>query len=142
MDVSDLFAARGALVLAHVAAENDHDLDGVLATFKHPRYEIVPTGVVHDGETAVRKLLTQQWEQLPELRYEAAAVFHGPDGVVVETRTLGTAPDGRRVNMLSMNLFAFEGADLVVERCYFDRLTVAQALGYGDAVQPSRGTER
>jgi hypothetical protein len=36
--------ARQAILDAHSAAESAHDLDGVIATFHHPRYEIVPTG--------------------------------------------------------------------------------------------------
>lgn len=57
MTSADMLAAREALVLRHVDAENAHDLDAVLATFAHPRYEIVPTGVVHDGEAAVSRML-------------------------------------------------------------------------------------
>lgn len=122
-------AAREALVLAHVDAENRRDADAVIATFRHPRYEIVPTGVVHDGEAAVRAMLAEQWSQLPDLRYEAAGIYHGVDGLIVETRTVGRA-NGRDVDMLSVNLFGFDGADLVLERCWFDRMTVAAALGY------------
>ena len=125
-----LYAAREAVVLAHVAAENAHDLDAVMATFAHPRYEIIPTGAVHDGVDAVRAMLVEQWHQLPGLRYEAADIYHAAGGVAVETRTTGTAPDGRAVDVVSVNVFGFDGPDLVVERCYFDRLTIADALGY------------
>lgn len=117
-------------MLAHVAAENARDLDAVMATFLRPRYEIMPTGAVFDGAKAVAAMLTEQWAQLPGLRYEAEAVYHSDTGVAVETRTLGTAPDGRPVDMLSVNLFGFEGVGLVLERCYFDRGIVAEAMGY------------
>jgi hypothetical protein len=126
----DLFAAREALVFVHVAAENAHDLDTVMATFTRPRYEIVPTRAVYDGAEAVRAMLREQWEQLPGLVYAAEGIYHGPSGLVVETRTRGTGPDGRPVDMLSVNIFGFEGLDLVLERCYFDRATVAATLGY------------
>jgi hypothetical protein len=130
----DVCAAREALVVAHVAAENARDIEAVMATFAHPRYEIVPTGAVHDGDTAVRAMLEEQWTQLPGLRYEAVALFHGSDGLMVETRTLGTAPDGRSVDMVSVNLFGFRGLELMLERCWFDRMTVAEALGYAPKV--------
>ena len=31
-------------------SENVHDFDTTIGTFSHPRYEIVPTGDVYDGE--------------------------------------------------------------------------------------------
>ena len=40
----------------HMESENAHDFDMTIATFGHPRYEIVPTGEVYDGEEAVRLL--------------------------------------------------------------------------------------
>jgi ketosteroid isomerase-like protein len=129
-----VLAAREALVFSHVAAENARDIEAVMATFGHPRYEIVPTGVVHDGDAAVRAMLEEQWAQLPGLRYEAVAFFHGSDGVMVETRTLGTATDGRAVDVVSVNLFGFRDLELVLERCWFDRMTVAEALGYAPKV--------
>lgn len=129
MTASDLRAAREALVLRHVVAENAHDLDVVLATFSHPRYEIVPTGAVYDGAAAVSEMLREQWRQLPWLSFEAVAIFHGDSGLVVETRTTGTSPSGRGVDLLSMNLFGFEGEALVLERCYYDRLAMAESLG-------------
>ena len=120
-----LLDARVRLVLTHVAAENDHDLEAVIATFAHPRYEIVPTGAVFDGEAEVRRMLLQQWADLPRLTYAAEGIFHSPEGIVVETRTI--MPGGGR-SMLSVNVFGFDGEDLVVERCYFDRTSFADLL--------------
>ncbi|OBK35318.1 hypothetical protein A5658_07770 [Mycobacterium sp. 1245111.1] len=123
----DLRDTRERLVLRHVQAENDRDIAAVMATFAHPRYEIVPTGKVFDGEAAVRAMILAQWETLPPVQYSAAAIYHGDDGVVVETRT--TAPD-TSIDMLSVNVFGFEGAGLILERCYFDRMQVGAQLGY------------
>ncbi|WP_239645485.1 nuclear transport factor 2 family protein [Mycobacterium sp. UM_CSW] len=122
---SALRRSREELVLRHVAAENAHDIDAAMATFTHPRYEIMPTGMVFDGAESVRTMLLQQWAQLPMLQYSAEAIYHGEHGLVVETRT--TAP-GRSIDMLSMNLFGFRGADLVLERCYFDQSLLAAQL--------------
>lgn len=118
---SGLSSVREALVLAHVDAENRHDVDAVLETFARPRYEIVPTGAIYEGAEAVRAMLLAQWDQLPQLRFEAEAVFHAESGLVVETRTTLADDTGRNVAMRSMNLFGFEGPDLVLERSYFDR---------------------
>lgn len=115
------------MVLRHVQAENDRDIDAVMATFTRPRYEIIPTGKVFDGESAVRAMILAQWKDLPPVQYSAVAIYHGDDGVVVETRT--SAPD-TSIDMLSVNVFGFDGAGLVLERCYFDRLQVGAQLGY------------
>ncbi|OBG32975.1 hypothetical protein A5672_24885 [Mycobacterium alsense] len=119
---------REELVLRHVAAENARDLEAALATFTHPRYEIIPTGMVFDGDEAVRAMLLQQWADLPLLQYSAEGIYHGDNGLIVETRT--TAP-GTPIDMLSINLFGFRGPDLVLERCYFDRMLLAAQLESG-----------
>ncbi|MEB4212171.1 nuclear transport factor 2 family protein [Mycobacterium sp. 94-17] len=116
---------REDLVMRHIAAENARDLDAAMATFTYPRYEIIPTAMIFDGDEAVRAMLLQQWAELPLLQYSAAAVYHGDDGLIVETRT--TAP-GTPIDMLSINLFGFRGSELILERCYFDRMLLAEQL--------------
>ncbi|ORW16385.1 hypothetical protein AWC18_18585 [Mycolicibacter nonchromogenicus] len=116
---------REEIVLRHIAGENDRDLAAVMATFTHPRYEIIPTATVYDGDNEVREMILRQWQELPRMHYSAAGVYHGPDGVVIETRT--TCP-GTDLDMLSVNVFGFEGEDLIVERCYFDRMLLADQL--------------
>ena len=44
---------REAVVREHMESENRHDFDTTMGTFGHPRYEIVPTGEVHDGPEEV-----------------------------------------------------------------------------------------
>ncbi|WP_260762516.1 nuclear transport factor 2 family protein [Mycobacterium sp. SMC-4] len=121
----ELLARRQALVMRHVAAENERDLDRIMATFTHPRYEIVPTAMVYDGDEEVRQMILRQWDELPQMSYSAEAVFHSAHGLVVETRTTCV---GTSVDMLSVNVFGFDGEDLVLERCYFDRMLFAAEL--------------
>lgn len=116
---------REALILRHVAGENDRDLEAIMSTFTHPRYEIVPTGMVFDGDDEVRQMILRQWDELPRMHYEATGIFHSADGLVVETRT--TCP-GASFDMLSVNLFGFRGDDLILERCYFDRMLFAAEM--------------
>lgn len=125
MSGADLRRIREDTVLRHVAAENDRDLEAVMATFASPRYEIVPTATVYDGDAAVRQMILQQWEELPRMRYTAEGIYHGPDGLIVETRT--TCP-GTAFDMLSVNLFGFDEDRLILERCYFDRMLFAEQL--------------
>jgi hypothetical protein len=123
-----LQARRLAVVLEHVEAENQQDLDRAMRTFHRARYEIVPTGAVVDGDEAVRALLAANWAAMPGLRFSATGIFHSDDGIAVETRTTGEH-EGTPVDMMSVNLFLFEGDQLVCERCYFDQVTTAQHLG-------------
>ena len=123
-----LEARRLEIVLDHVEAENQQDLDRAMRTFHHARYEIVPTGLVVDGDEAVRALLAANWAAMPGLRFSATGIFHSDDGIAVETHTTGEH-EGKPVDMMSVNLFLFEGDKLVCERCYFDQVTTAQNLG-------------
>lgn len=116
---------REELVRRHVAGENDRDLEQVMATFTHPRYEIIPSSTIYDGDEAVRQMILRQWDELPWLRYTAEGIYHGEHGLMVETRT--TCP-GTEIDMLSVNLFVFDGAGLILERCYFDRMQFAATV--------------
>src|SRR5918998_190 len=82
--------ARQAIIDAHSAAETAHDLDAVLATFHHPRYEIVPTGEVFDGEDAVRRYHGENFAGIPDLTVEPIAAYHGEDAVAEEAWVSGT----------------------------------------------------
>ena len=39
----------------HMESENHHDFDTTIGTFAHPRYELIATGEVYDGEQEVRR---------------------------------------------------------------------------------------
>jgi hypothetical protein len=125
MSGADLRRIREDTVLRHVAGENDRDLEAVMATFAHPRYEIIPSAMVFDGDAAVRQMILRQWDELPRMHYAAEGIYHGADGLIVETRT--TCP-GTDFDMLSVNLFGFDDDRLVLERCYFDRMLFAEQL--------------
>ena len=129
--------ARQAVLDAHSAAETAHDLDGVIATFHHPRYEIVPTGDVFDGEEAVRRYHGANFAGVPDFRVEPIAAYHGEDGVAEEAWVSGThlgtynglPPTGRFLRIRVCGIFVFEEDRLVCERVYYDLLTVLRTLG-------------
>ena len=129
--------ARQAVLDAHSAAETAHDLDAVIATFHHPRYEIVPTGEVFDGEEAVRHYHGANFAGVPDFRVEPIAAYHGEDGVAEEAWVSGThlgtynglPPTGRFLRIRVCGIFVFEEDRLVCERVYYDLLTVLRALG-------------
>jgi len=128
---------REALVRHHMEAENVHDFDAVIATFAHPRYELIATGQIHDGEAAVRAYFAETRRAFPDQRNELIALRHADDAVVVEFWLLGThrgallgiEPTGRAFRCQMTALFIFAGdTDLVCERVYFDSATIMRQL--------------
>ena len=129
--------ARQAVLDAHTAAETAHDLDGVVATFHRPRYEIVPTGEIIDGEHAVRRYHGENFAGVPDFTVEPIATHHGDGAVAEEAWVSGThlgtyhglPPTGRFVRVRVCGIFVFEEDRLVCERVYYDLLTVLRGLG-------------
>ena len=68
----------------HMESENDRDFDTTLGTFGHPRYEIIPTGDVHDGAEAVMAYFKESRTAFPDQRNELIAMHHADDAVIVE----------------------------------------------------------
>ena len=133
----DLRARRDAVVREHMASENRQDFDATLATFAHPRYELVATGQVFDGAEAVRGYYAASRAAFPDQRNEVLAVHHADDAVVVEFDLLGThrgpflgvPPTGRAFTCRMAAVFVFAGDGIVCERVYFDAATILRQLG-------------
>ena len=132
----DLGALREATVRRHMESENVHDFDAVIDTFSHPRYEIIATGQVHDGEAAVREYFRETRTTFPDQRNELISLRHADDAVLVEFWLLGThrgpllgfEPTGKEFKCRMLALFVFAGAGLVCERVYFDSATILRQL--------------
>jgi steroid delta-isomerase-like uncharacterized protein len=128
---------REAVVRRHMEAENVHDFDTVIATFDHPRYELVATDQTYDGEDEVRGYFAASRAAFPDQRNELVALHSTADGVWAEFDLLGThegpflgfEPTGRTFRCRMAAFFAFEGERIVAERVYFDALTILRQLG-------------
>jgi len=137
MPSAEVRARREAVVREHMESENVHDFDTTIATFEHPRYELVATGDVYDGEEAVRGYFAESRTAFPDQRNELVALHHADDAVIVEFDLLGThlgplralPPTGRAFRCRMCAHFVFEDERLVTERVYFDQLTVMRQLG-------------
>jgi steroid delta-isomerase-like uncharacterized protein len=137
MSEADLRSRREALVREHMESENHHDFDTTIGTFEHPRYELVATGDVYDGEEEVRGYFAESRTAFPDQRNELIALHHADDAVIVEFDLLGThlgplramPPTGRAFRCRSAAFFVFEEDRLVCERVYFDQQTVMRQLG-------------
>ena len=132
----DVRARREAIVRAHMESENVHDFDATIGTFSHPRYELIPSGQVHDGEAAVRAYFKETRSAFPDQRNELIALHHVEDGVVVEFwlrgthrgPLLGLAPTGRCFECRMTAFFFFDDDGIVCERVYFDAATILRQL--------------
>lgn len=128
---------RAAVVREHMESENRHAFDVTLATFAHPRYELVATGEVYDGEAEVTGYYRATRTAFPDQRNEVVALHHADDGVIVEFDLLGThrgplrgiPPTGREFRCRMIALFLFEGERIVCERVYYDTATILRQLG-------------
>lgn len=125
---SRLAQRRMDLVRRHVEVENAQDIDGLLATFKAPRYEFAAGDLVFDGPDAVRQLWVEQYAALPDFHVDLRRMHHADDVVFCEvaiTAThagdfMGVPPTDRPLAWDAACLFEFDGDLLVKERVYFD----------------------
>src|SRR5436190_17049637 len=141
--VDALSEARIRTVRDHMALECDGDWDAVITTFARPRYEMYGSGVVFDGEEAVRRYFAASRTPFPDQGNEIIAMGEGGDTVLVEFWLTGThlgplrlggrevAPTGKtfRVRMAATFEFAPGSDKIVCERPYFDQGAVLRALG-------------
>src|SRR4051794_23797248 len=112
---AEVRATRDALVREHMESENRHEFDATLATFEHPRYEIVPTGDVYDGPEAVQGYYDETRAAFPDQRNKLIALYHSDDAVVVEFDLLGThsgtfrgiPPTGKAFEVRCVAVFVF-----------------------------------
>lgn len=135
--VEALRRRREALVRDHVEAENRHDVDGVIATFHHACYDVVPLGALSDGAAAVHDFLSSVMEGFPDFSAHVDAQHHADSAVIVEGRFTGTqngpwaglAPTGRSVDVRFCAIFDFDEDRMLCERLYFDLATMMRQLG-------------
>jgi steroid delta-isomerase-like uncharacterized protein len=128
---------REEIVREHMESENRQDFDTTLATFEHPRYELIATDQVIDGSTEVARYYQETRSAFPDQRNELVAMHHSDDAVIVEFDLKGThdgtfrglPPTGRSFTCRMVALFVFEGDGLVCERVYFDSATILRQLG-------------
>jgi predicted SnoaL-like aldol condensation-catalyzing enzyme len=127
----DLRQRREAVVREHMASENRHDFDAAIATFSHPRYELMATGQVYDGEDEVRRYFATTRAVFPDQRNELVSLRSTDDGVLVELDLLGTHANGRAFRSRMAALFLFEegGHGIVCERVYFDQASILRQVG-------------
>lgn len=136
VETSSLRARREEVVRRHIEAENDGDIDAMIASFHRPRYQVVPMDVLSDGEDAVRELVGALVGSFPDLRCEPVVLHHADEAVIVEARLTGThrkewagiPPRGRRMDVAIACIFDFDEDRLINETVYFDLATLQRQL--------------
>jgi hypothetical protein len=138
-----LTEARLQTARDHMRLEVEHDWDGVIATFQHPRYEFNGGASVADGEEAVRAYFAASRTPFPDQGNEIIAIGAGDDCVFVEFWLTGAhlgplrTPSGVveatgksfRVKMMATFEFAPGTAKIVSERPYINAGAINAALG-------------
>ncbi len=137
--ISDRQSVRLAVVEQHVRLENEHDLEGVLATFGDTaNYDDEAWGEHHEGRDGVRNFYSQLMKALPDLQIDIQRRHVAGDAVVLEVIIRGThlgawrglPATGRRVEFALCGVYTFCSDDrLSGERIYYDRGTVLRQLG-------------
>jgi predicted ester cyclase len=133
----DVLRAREKLVLDHFHDEVIQDWDATLSTFPHPHYELIAQMIVHDGDQEVRDYYNDTRAAFPDQDHEIIAFRHSHDAVIVEFWLLGThkgylgkiPPTGSKHRTRMTAYFVFdEDEHLIIERIYFDQLTILKQL--------------
>jgi steroid delta-isomerase-like uncharacterized protein len=128
---------RERIVREHMESENRLDFDTTMGTFHHPRYELIGSGDVYDGEAEVRAYFEESRTAFPDQRNELIALHHADDAVIAEFWLRGThlgsfrglPGTGRSFECRMTAFFLFEEDRLVCERVYFDVGTILRQLG-------------
>jgi len=131
--------ARMRVVDEHIACENRHDLDAVMATFgEEARYDDEPWGDHRTGLDGVRSYYIELMRALPDLKIEVTHQHVAADSLIVEVTISGThlgpwrglPATGRRVEFPLCGIYTFDANDrLAGERIYYDRGMVLSQLG-------------
>lgn len=149
MATTELDKIRQELVREHMESENRHDFETALGTFDHPRYELVATGEVFDGEAAVRRYYAESRAAFPDQRNRVLGLYAAGDAVIAEFVLAGThqgplrglPPTNRAFECSMMALFEFAPGSRTIrcERVYFDAATILRQLGLASDPRSLRG---
>ena len=132
----DVRERREQVVRRHMEAENVHDYATAIATFSHPRYEIIAMDRTYDGRAEVEAHFRESRTAFPDQRNEFIALHHADDAVITEFWLRGThkgplwgiQPTGRTFRCRMTAFFIFDDTGLVCERVYFDSATILRQL--------------
>jgi SnoaL-like domain len=109
-EAKSLRERREACVREHMESENVQDFERTMATFAHPRYELIGSGDVFDGAERVMRYFRDSRAAVPDQRNRLIAM-HSADDAVIAVFT-----------------FTFGGDRIECERVYWDSATITRQL--------------
>lgn len=127
---------REEIVHQHVNAENNGDVDEMIASFYSPHYQVIPMGAIVDGEKAVREMFGEVLRGFPDFHFNTLKLYHDESAVILEGRMTGThegefagmAPKSRKMDIQAVCIFDFDEDRLMNETVYFDFATLQRQL--------------
>jgi steroid delta-isomerase-like uncharacterized protein len=135
---NDLRRRRLEVIREHMDTEVTQDFDRTLRTFNgHPRYEIIATGQVFDGDDEVMGYYRTTRAAFPDQRHDNVRYHVADDAVIVEFDLQGTnlgefygfPPTGKAFRVPVIAVFFFAGDRIVNERIYFDSASLVTQIG-------------
>ena len=145
----ELRTRRLEVIEEHFRSEVDKEFDRTLATFDgHPRYEIVATGQVYDGDEEVLAYHRAQRTAFPDQRHDGVHHHVADDAVICEFDLLGTnlgelygqPPTGRAFRVPVIAVFTFRGDRITNERVYLDAASLLTQIGRTDLLARAGAT--
>ena len=143
MITDDLRQRRLEIIREHMDTEVTQEFDRTLATFNgHPRYEIMPTGQIFDGDEEVMGYYRMTRTAFSDQRHDNVRYHVTDDTVIVEFDLLGTnlgefyglPPTGKAFRVPIIAVFFFDGDRIVNERVYFDSASLVTQIGRGEVL--------
>jgi steroid delta-isomerase-like uncharacterized protein len=147
----DLRRRRLEVIREHMDTEVTHQFDRTLNTFGgQPRYEIMATGQVFDGDDEVMGYYRATRAAFPDQRHDNVRYHLADDTVIVEFDLLGTnlgefygfPPTGKAFRVPVIAVFFFDDDRIVNERIYFDSASLVTQIGRAEllgAAMSARG---
>jgi steroid delta-isomerase-like uncharacterized protein len=130
-------AARIKLVDEHVRAENEHELDGTMATMNEaPLFKLNNDEI--SGRHGVRKFYADLFQGFPDFHVDVTRRHVSDEAIILEATISGThmnewsgiPASGRRIQFPLCTVFPFDDNDRITgERVYFDNALVLKQLG-------------
>ena len=130
VDVAEYREIR-RLWIAHSAAEDAHDIPGLMATLiEECVYTVVNSGVSWHGKAGATQFYQQLLTAFPDIHFDLQNIVIGPQGVFEEAFVTGTyqsqwldmpSPNGQRIEFAVTILFPWDSKQRLFtgERVYF-----------------------
>jgi steroid delta-isomerase-like uncharacterized protein len=141
--------ARLTIVAEHIARENEHDLEAIIATFgEAARYDDEPWDAHYVGQQEVREFYAQLLRALPDLHINVRRRYVAEEAIIVDVTIRGRhmgawrglPATGRQIEFPLCGIYTFDEANrLAGEKIYYDRATVLRQLGIYDDPKSLRG---